>query len=62
MATTPPKPSRLTIDLAVEVRQRLRLVAAHRDVTIREYVLTAAADPVLAQLFDNEKDTAYDDL
>ena len=85
MATTTSKRSRLTIDLPVEVRRRLRLMAAHRDVTIREYVLstieerlatdwvqlaekegllalTAASDPVLAELWDNEKDAAYDGL
>ena len=60
-------------------------MAAHRDVTIREYVLstieerlatdwvqlaekegllalTASSDPVLAELWDNEKDAAYDGL
>ena len=62
MATTPPKRSRLTIDLATAVRRRLRLIAPHRDVTIGEYVLTAASDPVLAEQWDNEKDAACDDL
>jgi len=79
------KRTRLTIDLPVEVKRRLRLVAAQRDVTVRQYVLetieerlakdwvelaeqegllalTAQADPVLAELWDNEKDAAYDRL
>jgi len=79
------KRTRLTIDLPVEVKRRLRLVAAQRDVSIRQYVLetiekrlekdwvelaeqegllalTAQADPVLAELWDNEKDAAYDQL
>ena len=83
--TTVAKRTRLTIDLPVEVKRRLRLVAAHRDVSIRQYVLetieerlakdwvelaaqegllalTAQADPVLAELWDNEKDAAYDQL
>jgi len=79
------KRARLTIDLPVEVKRRLRLVAAQRDVPLRQYVLetieerlakdwgelaeqegllalTAQADPVLAELWDNEKDAAYDRL
>jgi hypothetical protein len=79
------KRSRLTIDLPVEVKRRLRLVAAQRDISTRQYVLetleerlardwvemveqeglfalTAQADPVLAELWDNEKDAAYDRL
>lgn len=83
--TTVVKRTRLTIDLPVEVKRRLRLVAAQRDVSLRQYVLetieerlakdwvelaeqegllalTAQADPVLAELWDNEKDAAYDRL
>jgi hypothetical protein len=79
------KRTRLTVDLPAEVRQRLRLVAARRDVSVRQYVLetleerlardyvelaeqesllalTGSADPVLAELWDNEKDAAYDRL
>jgi hypothetical protein len=77
--------NRLTIDLPVEVKRRLRLVAAQRDMSTRQYVLetleerldkdwiemceqeglfalTSQADPVLAELWDNEKDAAYDQL
>jgi hypothetical protein len=73
----------LTIDLDAGVKRRLRLIAAHRDVSIRRYVLdtieerlavdwvelveqegllalTAQSDPVLAELWDNDRDAAYD--
>jgi predicted transcriptional regulator len=83
--TTSVKRTRLTIELPAEVKRRLRLVAAQRDVAVRQYVLetieerlekdwvelaeqegllalTAQADPVLAELWDNEKDAAYDQL
>ena len=64
-------------------RWRLRLAAARRDVTVRQYVLdaieerlredlgiesepalalTRKTDPVLADLWDNAKDAAYDCL
>jgi hypothetical protein len=79
------KRTRLTVDLPVEIRQRLRLVAARQDVSVRQYILeileerlardwaelveqegllalTARDDPVLAELWDNEKDAAYDRL
>jgi hypothetical protein len=82
MSTTTTR-SRLTIDLSAEVKHRLRLIAAHRDVSVRQYVLetiaerlskdwaelaeqeglltlTVRSDPVLAELWDNEKDAAYD--
>ena len=81
--STDAKRSRLTLDLDADVKRRLRLIAAHRDVPIRQYVLetiearlardwaelaeqegllalTAQSDPVLAELWDNEKDAAYD--
>ena len=77
--------SRLTIDLPADVKRRLRLVSAHRDVSIRQYVLetieerltqdwhelveqegllalSAQSDPALADLWDNERDAAYDAL
>lgn len=77
------KRPRISIDVQPEVRRRLRLAAAKRDVTVREYVLeavelrlredlgdgreevlalTAKADPVLAELWDNPKDAKYDEL
>ena len=82
MSTTT-KRTRLTIDLGADIKRRLRLIAAHRDVSIRQYVLdtieerlardwvelveqegllalNARSDPVLAELWDNEKDAAYD--
>lgn len=75
------KRPRISIDVQPEVRRRLRLAAAKRDLTLRQYVLeaiefrlredlgddgeealalTAKADPVLAELWDNPKDAAYD--
>ncbi|PYM81709.1 MAG: hypothetical protein DME09_16265 [Candidatus Rokuibacteriota bacterium] len=63
------------------MRRRLRLAAAKRDLTVRQYILeaieerlredlgdesegmlalTAKADPVLAALWDNPRDSQYD--
>ena len=77
------KRPRISIDVQPEVRRRLRLAAAKRDLTIRQYVLdaiqdrlredlgdgaeamlalTAKADPVLAELWDNPRDAEYDRL
>ena len=77
------KRPRISVDVSPEVRRRLRLAAAKRDLTVRQYVLeaieeqlredlgeedegmltlTAKADPVLAELWDNPKDSAYDRL
>lgn len=77
------KRPRISVDVRPEVRRRLRLAAARRDLTIRQYVLdaieerlredlgddgegllllTAQADPVLAELWDNRKDAEYDRL
>jgi len=85
MATTQAKRARLSIDLSIEERRRIRMAAAKRDLSIRQYVLeavqerlrgdhgeeaakenllalTAQSDPVLAELWDNPQDTAYDRL
>ena len=85
MAQTQEKRARLSIDVPLKVRRHLRVAAAQRDMTIRQYVLdavqerlredvhqkkeeeevlalTAQADPVLAELWDNERDAAYDQL
>lgn len=77
------KRPRISVDVLPEVRRRLRLAAAKRDVTVRQYVLeaieerlredlgedsegmlalTARADPVLAELWDNPRDAEYDRL
>jgi len=74
---------RISVDVMPEVRRRLRLAAAKRDLTVRQYVLdaieerlredlgdedegmsalTGKADPVLAELWDNRRDAAYDRL
>ena len=77
------KRPRISVDVLPHVRRRLRLAAARRDVTVRQYVLDAIeerlredlgdddeetlalarkTDPVLADLWDNAKDAAYDRL
>jgi len=74
---------RISLDVTPAVRRRVRLAAAKRDVSVRQYImdalqerlqddlgddgqevlaLTAEADPVLASLWDNGKDAAYDRL
>jgi uncharacterized protein (DUF1778 family) len=85
MAVTQQKRVRLSIDLSLEARRRIRKAAAKHDLSVRQYVLeavqerveedlgdevarenllvlTARADPVLAELWDNPKDAAYDRL
>ncbi len=78
-----PKRPRISVDVQPDVRRRLRLAAAKRDLTVRQYVLeaiderlredlgeeadevlalTAKADPVLAELWDNRRDSEYDRL
>lgn len=75
------KRPRISLDVLPEVRRRLRLAAAKRDLTVRQYVLgaieerlredlgdegegvlalTARADPVLAELWNNRLDARYD--
>ena len=76
------RPGRLSIEVTREMRRRIRLAAALRDQSIRQYVsealdarlrddltdemsmpaVRAAADPVLAELWDNPADARYDDL
>ena len=85
MPTTQPRRARLSIDVPREARRRIRIAAAKRDQSIREYVweaverrlkddladelsatdrvaLNERADPVLADLWNNPKDAAYDKL
>jgi hypothetical protein len=77
--------ARLTVNVPMEMKQRVQLICARRRLTMREYLtraleerlasdlapssegssllaLTARADPVLAELWANEKDAAYDRL
>jgi len=77
------KRPRISLDVDPEVRRRIRLAAAKRDVSVRQYLmdalrerlredlgddseglvaLTAKADPVLAVLWNNDRDAAYDRL
>ena len=73
------KRPRISIDVDTTIRRRIRLAAATRDMTVRQYILyaiesrleedladleirenilalTSASDPVLAELWNNEKD------
>jgi uncharacterized protein (DUF1778 family) len=82
MVSSPKRP-RISVDVLPEVRRRLRLAAAKRDVSVQQYVieaieeqlredlgekdegvmtLTARAEPVLAELWDNPKNASYDRL
>jgi len=82
MESTAKRP-RISVYVVPAVRRRLRLAAARRDVSVRQYVLeaieerlredlgdegqellalNAKADPLLAELWDNRKDAAYDRL
>lgn len=83
-ATALEQRARLSIDVTRETRRRIRLAAAQRDQSIRQYVSEAiearlqddlpaetradpttlrdSADPVLAELWDNPADAAYDAL
>ena len=82
--TSDTRRARLSIDVPREARRRIRLAAARRDQSIRQYVweavearlhddlaqdtsaellaLAESADPVLAGLWDNPADAAYDEL
>ena len=69
--------SRLIIDLPAPLHAKLKIVAAKRGTTMRDYTvqalehrlaeepagyLTADSDPVLAELWDNDEDSVYDEL
>ena len=69
--------ARLTIDLEPQLHSKLKVVAAKKRTSMREYTveaierrlaeesaeyLTAEAEPVLAELWDNDDDAVYDDL
>ncbi len=69
--------SRLTLDLDSNLHSQLKIVAAKRGTSMREYCLeaieakiaeeppqylTASADPVLAELWDNDDDAVYDEM
>lgn len=44
MATAQEKRARLSIDLSLEARRRIRMAAAKRDLSIRQYVLEAVQE------------------
>lgn len=85
MSSTAKRP-RVSIDVDLETRRRIRLAAAQRDLLVSQYVLEAVkerlqrdlgeqeekldalltlnakSDPLLADLWNNEMDAAYDRL
>lgn len=48
-----PKRPRISIDVMPEVRRRLRLAAAKRDLTVRQYVLEAIEERLREDLGDD---------
>jgi len=69
--------ARLTLDLDPELHGRLKVIAARKRTTMRQYCveaiehriaeergeyLTAEEAPVLAELWDNPDDAIYDDV
>ena len=77
------KRPRISIDVPPDIRRRVRIAAAKRELSVRAYVVEAIeqrlredlgenkesafalhsdADPVLAELWDNPTDAAYDRL
>ena len=69
--------TRLTLDLEPSLHGRLKVVTARKGTTMRHYCveaierqlaqepaeyLSSETDPVLAELWDNDEDAAYDEL
>jgi len=84
MSPTAKRP-RISIDIDPEMRRRIRVAAAKKDILVSQYVLEAVkerlcqdlgevellnnlltldakSDPLLADLWNNKKDMAYDRL
>jgi len=76
MADITRKP-RISIEVEPDLRRRLRIAAARRDITMREYVLTAVeqalseeesldwtrlSEPAFARDWDSASDAVYDAL
>ena len=76
MATTPRR-ARIAVDLPLDVRRRVRIAAARRDMGLQDYVrraldrqleedaldaLDEVEDPVLAELWSDAENGVYDDL
>lgn len=57
METNPKRP-RISIDVEPELRRRLRLAAAKRDLTVRRYVLEAIEERLSADLGDQRGELA----
>jgi hypothetical protein len=69
--------ARLTLDLDPKLHKRLKMLAASKGITMREFCidaiklrvregkedyLTVEEAPLLAELWDNEEDAVYDNL
>ena len=69
--------TRLTLDLDADLHGRLKVITARKGTTMRRYCvkaierqlaeepaeyLSSRTDPVLAELWDNDEDAAYDEL
>ncbi len=54
MATAPKRP-RISLDVTPQVRRRLRLAAAKRDLTVRRYVLDAIEERLREDLGEGEE-------
>jgi uncharacterized protein (DUF1778 family) len=52
------KRPRISVDVSPDVRRRLRLAAAKRDVTVRQYVLEALEEHLRLDLGDNAQSEA----
>ena len=50
-----PKRPRISIDVVPEVRRRLRLAAAKRDLSVRQYILDAIAERLHEDLGDDSE-------
>jgi hypothetical protein len=59
MATAPQKRTRLSIDLSLVAQRRISSETIERESLL---ALSAQTDPVLAELWDNSQDAAYDRL
>ena len=51
------KRPRISVDVLPHVRRRLRLAAARRDVTVRQYVLDAIEERLREDLGDDDEET-----
>ena len=58
MPSTTERRARLSIDVSTAIRRRVRLAAARRDQSIRDYVVDALAERLREDLGDEDVDAA----